>query len=87
VELRVKVRRFRCDAVLCGRPLFAERFGDGALASLARRNGRLDAFFIISGWLWAGVPPPPSPRVLWCRSAMIHCCASLAPAYAGSSCH
>jgi hypothetical protein len=36
------VRRFRCDAVLCGRQLFAERFGDGALAPLARRTGRLD---------------------------------------------
>jgi len=42
VELRVKVRRFRCAAVLCGRQLFAERFGDRALAPMARRTGRLD---------------------------------------------
>jgi len=42
VGLRVKVRRFRCAAVLCGRQLFAERFGDRALAPMARRTGRLD---------------------------------------------
>ena len=42
MELRVKVRRFRCAAVLCGRQLFAERFGDRALAPMARRTGRLD---------------------------------------------
>lgn len=28
VELQVLVRRFRCAAVLCGRQIFAERFGD-----------------------------------------------------------
>ena len=27
VVLRVKVRRFRCDTVLCRRRIFAERFG------------------------------------------------------------
>lgn len=42
VELRVMVRRFQCDAVLCPRRIFAERFGDGALAPLARRTARLD---------------------------------------------
>lgn len=36
------VRRFQCDAVLCPRRIFAERFADGALAPLARRTERLD---------------------------------------------
>jgi transposase len=35
-------RRFRCDTVLCGRRIFAERFDDGALAPWARRTARLD---------------------------------------------
>src|SRR5215475_8734552 len=38
VELIVIARRFRCDAVLCGRQIFTERFADGALAPLARRG-------------------------------------------------
>lgn len=28
VRLLVRTRRFTCDAVLCGRQIFAERFGD-----------------------------------------------------------
>lgn len=32
VELQVLVRRFRCDGVLCGRQIFAERFNTGVLA-------------------------------------------------------
>jgi hypothetical protein len=42
VVLRVTVRRFWCDAVLCRRRIFAERFGDGVLAPLSRRTGRLE---------------------------------------------
>jgi transposase len=42
VELRVMVRRFQCDAVLCPRRIFAERFAEDALAPLARRTERLD---------------------------------------------
>lgn len=42
VELRVMVRRFQCDAVLCPRRIFAERFANCALAPLARRTERLD---------------------------------------------
>ena len=34
VELLVIARRFRCDAVLCGRQIFTERFADGILAEL-----------------------------------------------------
>jgi transposase len=32
VQLEVIARRFRCDAVLCGRQIFTERFAEGALA-------------------------------------------------------
>ncbi|BBB96638.1 hypothetical protein M2192_007728 [Bradyrhizobium elkanii USDA 61] len=42
VELLVIVRHFRCDAVLCGRQIFTERFADG-IAPSARRAARLDS--------------------------------------------
>lgn len=42
VRLVIVARRFRCDAVLCGRRIFTERFDDGALAPWARRTARLD---------------------------------------------
>ena len=42
VDVQILVRRFWCDAVLCGRRIFAERFADGILAPRARRTGRLD---------------------------------------------
>jgi len=42
VRLLVVARRFRCDAVLCWRQIFAERFADDALAPWARRTARLD---------------------------------------------
>src|SRR5208282_2516332 len=42
VRLLLIARRFRCDAVLCGRRIFAERFDDGVLAPWARRTARLD---------------------------------------------
>ncbi|WP_244483773.1 transposase family protein [Rhizobium sp. Root482] len=41
VRLLVRTRRFTCDAVLCGRQIFAERFGD-VLPPYARRTGRLE---------------------------------------------
>jgi transposase len=41
VRLLVQTRRFACDAVLCGRQIFAERFGD-VLLPYARRSGRLE---------------------------------------------
>src|ERR1700727_456914 len=31
VQLLVIARRFRCDAVLCGRQIFTERFAEGVL--------------------------------------------------------
>ncbi len=39
---RLRVRRFWCDAVLCRRRIFAERFGDNVLAPLSRKTGRLE---------------------------------------------
>ncbi|MBX5000913.1 ISL3 family transposase [Rhizobium lentis] len=41
VRLLVRTRRFACDAVLCGKQIFAERFGD-VLPPYARRTGRLE---------------------------------------------
>ncbi|WP_348642254.1 transposase family protein [Mesorhizobium sp. M4B.F.Ca.ET.143.01.1.1] len=38
VFLRVTARRFWCDAVLCRRRIFAERFGADILAPLSRRD-------------------------------------------------
>lgn len=42
VQLILIARRFHCDAVLCGRRIFTERYGEGVLAPWARRTGRLD---------------------------------------------
>ena len=40
VQLLVIARRFRCDAVLCGRQIFTERFAEGVW--LHRRDARRD---------------------------------------------
>jgi zinc-finger of transposase IS204/IS1001/IS1096/IS1165 len=42
VQLIVMARRFLCDAVLCSRRIFAERFPEDILAPWARRAVRLD---------------------------------------------
>ena len=42
VVLMLRARRFRCAAVLCGRRIFAERFGADVLEPWARRTARLD---------------------------------------------
>jgi transposase len=42
VGILVIARRFRCDAVLCGRRIFAERFDRDVLAPWGRRTARLD---------------------------------------------
>ncbi len=42
VELKLSVRRFRCDAVRCKRQIFAERFAADVLPAFARRTGRLE---------------------------------------------
>jgi transposase len=42
MRLVVLARRFHCDAVLCGRRIFTERFDREVLAPWARRTARLD---------------------------------------------
>jgi transposase len=42
VRLIARVRRFYCDAILCGRRIFAERFESDVLAPWARRTSRLE---------------------------------------------
>ncbi len=49
-DLKVIVRRFWCDAALCGRRIFAERFGDDVLAPLSRRTG--DSIRSCTIWVW-----------------------------------
>ncbi|WP_306224614.1 ISL3 family transposase [Bosea beijingensis] len=56
VDLRVRVRRFWCDAVLCGRRIFAERFGDDVLAPMSRRTGRLEMIVHQLGLVLGGRP-------------------------------
>ena len=56
VVLRVTVRRFWCDAVLCRRRIFAERFGAGVLDPLSRRTGRLETIVHHLGLALGGRP-------------------------------
>ena len=56
VQLLVIARRFRCDAVLCGRQIFTERFAEGALAPSARRTARLDSIVHHLGLALGGRP-------------------------------
>jgi transposase len=56
VQLSVIARRFRCDAVLCGRQIFTERFADGVVAPSARRTGRLDGIIHHLGLALGGRP-------------------------------
>ena len=56
VEITVVVRRFRCDAVQCGRQIFAERFSPSVLPSFARRTGRLETLVHHLGLALGGRP-------------------------------
>ena len=56
VQLLVIARRFRCDAVLCGRQIFTERFAEGVLAPSARRTARLDCIVHHLGLALGGRP-------------------------------
>jgi transposase len=55
-QLVIIARRFRCDAVLCGRQIFAERFDDGVIAPSARRTVRLDCIVHHLGLALGGRP-------------------------------
>jgi hypothetical protein len=61
VELLIFVRRFRCDAVLCGRQIFAERFADGILAPRTRRTDGSTMSSSISAWPWEAALGPCKP--------------------------
>jgi transposase len=56
VQLLVIARRFRCDAVLCGRQIFTERFAEVVLAPSARRTARLDSIVHHLGLALGGRP-------------------------------
>lgn len=56
VELVATVRRFRCEAVLCGRSIFTERFDNGVLTPWGRRTARLDGLVHYLGLALGGRP-------------------------------
>jgi hypothetical protein len=56
VQLLLIARRFRCDAVLCGRQIFTERFAAGVLATSARRTARLASIVHHLGLALGGRP-------------------------------
>ena len=64
VRLLVMARRFYCDAVLCGRRIFAERFDDSLLAPRARRTARLDHLVHHLGLALGGRPAASFARRL-----------------------
>ncbi len=66
VQLVVAARRFRCDAVLCGRQIFTERFPEGVLAPSARRTTRLDCIVHHLGLALGG-----RPAALFARRLML----------------
>ena len=64
VRLLVRARRFYCDAVLCGRRIFTERFDDDLLAPWARRTARLDHIVHHLGLALGGRPAASFARRL-----------------------
>ncbi len=57
-------RRFYCDAVLCGRRIFTERFATGVLAPWGRRTTRLDDLVHHLGLALGGRPAASFARRL-----------------------
>jgi len=64
VCLMVLARRFYCNAVLCGRRVFAERFDADVLAPWARRTSRLDHIVHHLGLALGGRPAASFARRL-----------------------
>ncbi len=56
VRLRIVARRFVCEAPLCPRRIFAERFGENILASRSRRTARLECVVHHIGLALGGRP-------------------------------
>jgi transposase len=57
-------RRFRCNALLCGRRIFTERFDDEVVAPWARRTARLDYLVHHLGLALGGRPAASFARRL-----------------------
>ncbi|MCK0198516.1 transposase family protein [Ancylobacter sp. 6x-1] len=56
VYLLIRARRFHCDAVLCPRRIFTERFDNEALLPWSRRTSRLDQIIHHLGLALGGRP-------------------------------
>ncbi|MCJ8054195.1 hypothetical protein GB928_008500 [Shinella curvata] len=54
--MTVVTRRFWCEAVLCGRHIFCERFGDNVLARYGRGTQRLETIVHHLGQALGGRP-------------------------------
>ena len=67
VQLLVIARRFRCDAVLCGRQIFTERFAEEVLAPSARHTARLDSIVHHLGLALGGRPAAGFAKRLYCH--------------------
>lgn len=76
VQLLVIARRFRCDAVLCGRQIFTERFAEGVLEPSARRTARLDAIVHHLGLALGGRPAAGFAKRLMLPVSNAHSCVS-----------
>ena len=64
VELHLVARRFFCDAPLCRRRIFAERFEDGTVAERSRRTSRLECIVHHLGLALGGRPAASFARRL-----------------------
>ncbi|TAU38039.1 transposase family protein [Rhizobium leguminosarum] len=64
VRLVIDARRFHCDAVLCGRRIFTERFDGDVLAPSSRRTARLDHIVHHLGLALGGRPAATSAKRL-----------------------
>lgn len=64
VQIVIQARRFHCDAVICSRRIFAERFDKNVLAPWARRTARLDHIVHCLGLALSGRPAASFARRL-----------------------
>ena len=64
VELRLTARRFVCEAPLCRRRIFAERFEPGVVAERSRRSSRLECIVHHLGLALGGRPAASFARRL-----------------------
>ena len=67
VHLVILARRFHCDAVLCGRRIFAERFDEKVLAHGREEPRALIPSSTASASRWAAGPRPVSRAASCCQ--------------------